>query len=227
MKRKIDLKSISDGRLYTSNDMVKADCNGCNGCSSCCRGMGSSIVLDPFDVYRMTEHLGVTFSELLKSVVELNVVDGVILPNMKMVGTSESCAFLNQEGRCTIHSVRPGVCRLFPLGRFYEDGSFRYFLQVQECPKENKTKVKVKKWVDTPNLKEYEQFVTDWHYFLDSVEEVLKNAEEIKQRRINMYLLKCFYMQSYPVDIDFYETFYKRLNETKKMLKMMEETGRC
>lgn len=223
MKRNIDLHTISDGKLYTSNDMVKADCNGCNGCSSCCHGMGNSIVLDPLDVYRITEHLGITFGELLKSVVELNVVDGIILPNMKMVGLAKSCAFLTKEGRCSIHSVRPGVCRLFPLGRFYEKESFRYFLQVQECPKENKTKVKVKKWIDTPNLKEYEQFVTDWHYFLDEVENVLKEAEETKQRRINMYLLKCFYMQTYPAETTFYETFYKRLNETKKMLKIITE----
>lgn len=223
MKRNIDLNAISDGRLYTANDMVKADCNGCNGCSSCCKKMGNSIILDPFDVYRMTEHLGVSFSELLKSVLELNVVDGVILPNMKMVGISESCAFLNKEGRCSIHSIRPGVCRLFPLGRFYENRSFRYFLQVHECPKENKTKVKVKKWIDTLNLKEYEQYIIDWHYFLESVEEILQNAEETKQKRINMYILKCFYMQSYPSDVDFYETFYKRLQETKRMLNIERE----
>ena len=29
MKRNIDLNEISDGRLYTANDMVKADCHDC------------------------------------------------------------------------------------------------------------------------------------------------------------------------------------------------------
>ena len=29
--------------------------------------------------------------------VELNVVDGMILPNLKMVGEDEHCIFLNQE----------------------------------------------------------------------------------------------------------------------------------
>ena len=220
MKRNIDLKQISDGKLYTANDMVKADCNGCNGCFSCCQGMGGSIILDPLDVYRITEYLGVSFGELLKGIVELNVVDGVILPNMKMVGSSESCAFLNKEGRCSIHSVRPGVCRLFPLGRFYEKESFRYFLQVHECPKENRTKVKVKKWIDTPDLKEYEKFVTDWHYFLEALENLLQNEEETKQKRINTYVLKCFYMQPYSSEIPFYETFYKRLEDIRRMLKL-------
>ena len=33
--------------------------------------------------------------------------------------------FLNEQGRCSIHDSRPGFCRLFPLGRFYENGGFR------------------------------------------------------------------------------------------------------
>lgn len=31
MKRNIDLNEISDGRLYSSGDMVKADCHDCAG----------------------------------------------------------------------------------------------------------------------------------------------------------------------------------------------------
>ena len=40
MKRNVSLEEISDGKLYTSNDMVKADCGDCQGCSACCHGMG-------------------------------------------------------------------------------------------------------------------------------------------------------------------------------------------
>ena len=83
----------------------------------------------------------------------------------------------DREGRCSIHAYRPGICRLFPLGRYYEDsaevasgireaGYFRYFLQVHECPMPNKTKVKVGKWVDTPQLEQYEAYIRKWHSFL-------------------------------------------------------------
>ena len=126
MKRNVSLAEISDGRLYKANDMVKADCGGCNGCSRCCHGMGNSIILDPYDVYRMTTGMGKSMQELLAASVELNVVDGVILPNLKMQGTKEACAYLDEEGRCSIHPYRPGICRLFPLGRYYENGGFSY-----------------------------------------------------------------------------------------------------
>ena len=59
MRQNISLAEISDGHLYKANDMVKADCGGCEGCSQCCRGMGRSIILDPYDVYRLTtKHAG-------------------------------------------------------------------------------------------------------------------------------------------------------------------------
>ena len=82
MKRNVDMNEISDGNLYGLNDMVKADCNDCKGCSSCCQGMGQSIMLDPLDIYNLTTNLHVSFEELLAEAVELNVVEGVILPNI-------------------------------------------------------------------------------------------------------------------------------------------------
>ena len=98
MKREISLEEISDGKLYGSGDMVKVGCDDCRGCSACCRGMGSSIVLDPYDIFRLETGLDLSFEELLAEAVELNLVDGMILPNLKMSGEGEACTFLNEEG---------------------------------------------------------------------------------------------------------------------------------
>ena len=65
MLREINLDEISDGKLYSSNDMARTDCKGCDGCSACCHGMGSSIVLDPLDVYRLSINLSKPVNELL------------------------------------------------------------------------------------------------------------------------------------------------------------------
>lgn len=212
MLREIDLSEVSDGRLYTCNDLVKADCQGCTGCSDCCRGMGSSIVLDPWDIYQLTTHLNTTFESLLQNVLELNVVDGIILPNLKMQEENEACAFLNSEGRCSIHAARPGFCRLFPLGRIYEDNGFHYFLQIHECPKPNKTKVKVKKWLGIPDLKQYEKFILDWHDFLKKRQLIAmdpaSDASVVKQ--LSMEVLNNFYLKPYKCG-DFFHQFYERL----------------
>lgn len=218
MRREVDMKDISDGNLYTSNDMVKADCKDCAGCHACCMGMGQSIILDPLDVFRISKGLQMTFEELLVEKIELNVVDGVILPNLKMQPVRNCCAFLNEAGRCSIHPFRPGICRLFPLGRYYENNSFKYFLQIHECRKENRTKVKVKKWIDTPNLRQYEVYVNQWHYFLKDAEQYLGvHSEEIKD--VSMYILTQFYLIPFSETEDFYVQFEKRLANAEKKIK--------
>lgn len=212
MLRECNLEEMTDGKRYALSDMVKADCNDCKGCSDCCRGMGQSIVLDPLDCFRLSRHLHKSFGELLTGALELNVVDGVILPNLKMAGDSEACAFLNEEGRCSIHVARPGICRMFPLGRIYEDGDFSYILQVHECPMPNKSKVKVGKWIDTPELKKNQQFIKDWHYYLKNVQEKLREAaDEALIKDTSMRILNTFYLQPYDMEVDFYEQFYERL----------------
>lgn len=210
MKREIDINEISDGKLYGPNDMVKADCGDCKGCFACCQGMGDSIILDPYDVFRLTNGLNMSFEALLTDKLELNVFDGMILPNLKMGGKKESCAFLNEEGRCSIHSIRPGICRLFPLGRYYENGSFKYFLQIHECKNENRTKVKVKKWIDTPDLKQNEAYIQSWHDFVAWVQEkMMQSADEELFKKVNMFLLQHFFIERYHED-DFYKQFEDR-----------------
>ncbi|MFR3769155.1 MAG: YkgJ family cysteine cluster protein [Blautia sp.] len=221
MKRNVTLEEISDGNLYEANDMVKADCQDCKGCSDCCQGMGDTVILDPLDVHRLCAGLKKLPEELLGSVLELGVTDGNILPHLAMKGTEERCVFLNTEGRCSIHDIRPGFCRLFPLGRYYTEDGFKYILQIHECKKKNRSKIKVKKWLDTPNLKQYEKFVLDWHNFLLDVQEVFYETEdETLIKNLNMYVLSRFYYTPYKEDEDFYPQFYVRLEEAKKLLEL-------
>lgn len=218
MLREIDLNEVSDGKLYTNNDMVKADCGDCKGCSSCCRGMGTSVILDPLDLHRLCTGLKKNFDELMESSIELNVVDGIILPNLRMNGTDEACHFLNNEGRCSIHPYRPGFCRLFPLGRFYENGSFQYFLQVHECPKPGKSKIKIRKWIDTPDIKRYETYICDWHYYLKGLQEqVMAPGGEELVKSLSMHVLRQFYLQPYEAGQDFYGQFYEQFYERLSM----------
>ena len=212
MKRQVSLAEISDGRLYGKNDMVRADCQGCKGCFQCCTGMGTSVILDPYDVFRLKQGLGEDLAQLLaKGQAQLNVVDGIILPNLSMAGPGERCAFLTGEGRCGIHGSRPGICRLFPLGRYYENGDFRYFLQTGECREKNRLKVKVGKWLDTPDTERYHGFVCSWHFFLNGLEEQVKGAEDSEPaKRLNLLLLQNFFLTPYDGERDFYQQYQER-----------------
>ena len=219
MLREINLDEISDGKLYSSNDMARTDCKGCDGCSACCHGMGSSIILDPLDVYRLSINLSKPVNELLAGPLELNVADGIILPNLKMTGTKEACSFLDADGRCTVHAFRPGICRMFPLGRFYENGSFRYFLQTKECSRENRTKQKIRKWIDMLEFGRYETFVADWHFFVRRLQDRLMQQSDMEAaQRINRYILQEFYFRGWDAEQNFYDQFSERLKKAQKVL---------
>lgn len=226
MEREIDLQEISDGKLYTSNDMVKIGCNDCAGCSECCRVVGDTIILDPYDLCQLMQVTGLDFEGLMQDKVELQVVDGLILPNLKIRADGQGCAFLSDEGRCTIHNHRPGFCRMFPMGRIYQEDGFQYFLQIHECSYPNKTKVKLKKWLGIPELSRYEAYINKWHAFQKSVQSVIKNAEnEAIIKQLNMYLLNQFFVKKYKaasesVMSDFYEEFEVRLAQADGMLQI-------
>lgn len=215
-----DLHEISDGKIYTENDMVRVASRDCEGCHACCVGMGNSIVLDPLDVWRLCTVTGKTFEGLLQREIELHAVDGLILPNLAMTGEDERCAFLNEAGRCEIHASRPGLCRTFPLGRIYEEDTIRYFLQTGACRKSDRTKIKVSRWLDVPEPKKNRQFLLEWHSLRRRLEEALaaEESEETK-KAVNMYLLRLFFVMPYQAQDDFYEEFGQRMAQAKKLVQ--------
>lgn len=201
-------------KLYELQDMVKVGCGGCMGCSSCCEGMGDTIIVDPYDAYRLTEGLNLSFEAMLQNgLLSLRVEEGVILPHLTM-NEKNRCVFLNDAGRCSIHESRPGLCRIFPLGRQYKDGRIFYFL-LDECKKSGKVKMKVEKWIDTKQTRVNEQFLLRWHDYIKQFrayakETIREEGGETVMKQKNMLLLQTFYFT--PYRDDFYEEFEERLN---------------
>lgn len=114
------------------------------------------------------------------------------------------------QGMCSIHSFRPGICRLFPLGRYYEEKEHKYFLQVHECVNGNRTKIKVKKWLGIHNLKQYEDYINAWHRFLRDMGDELAQSGEEYQKKTAMLVLQYFYMK--PYGEEFYKEFQERIS---------------
>ncbi len=212
MRKNVDLETMTDGKLYTGNDMVRLLCNDCIGCTGCCNGMGRSIQLDPYDISLLTTNLQCSFQELLAGRIELNMCDGIILPNLLMVSDREVCSFLDDKGRCSIHGFRPVLCRLFPLGRLYRNEELWYVHQINECGMQNGGKIKISKWLGIEGLKEYEKYIIQWHMLLAKIQkEYAGKVSPEELRAFNMQFLKLFYLDSYTSDVNFYAQFYNRL----------------
>ncbi len=238
-------------RFFRTNDMVKVACHDCRGCFSCCEDMGDSIWLDPYDVYGLCKNLNRSFESFWEIEIGLHVEDGLVLPHLQMTvsqtpnslasasgednssplagnaastSISPRCGFLNEEGRCSIHSFRPGFCRLFPLGRNYEDGSLRYFVLEEACPAPSKSKIKVEKWLGIPKLRDYEAFLLKWHKLTKGLRFFYHDNpdNEAVTKALNMQFLQIFYLTPYDTSSDFYSQFESRLSQMYDYLKHLE-----
>lgn len=221
MIKQIRLDTVSDGRLYDCNDRVKADTGGCIGCSACCHGVGEMVQLTPFDAYEMRRHLGETLEELLVDRLELRPEGKLLLPHLRMCGDDERCCFLSEAGRCTVHGFRPNICRLFPLGRAYEQDDFKYFVQVGVCVKPELAETTVADWIGIGDYAENKAFLLAWYNVLKALAfrmKFIRDPEELEAMRGDV--LETFYRIP-PETGDFYAEFFRRLPEAKKRLGIL------
>ena len=206
-------KSGAQTRLYGAQDMARIASSACAGCGACCRGMGDTIVLDPCDVTQICAAAGSTFQDLMGAGIDLHVEEGVILPHIMMREETESCYYLGEDGKCSIHPYRPGICRLFPLGRQFGQEKTSYFIVPGGCVKGGLSKVRIDRWIGIPDLPRHEAYKADWHSLLRTLKARIAAEESGEvQRNINLFFLRTFFMEPYRAAFPA-EEFYREIAE--------------
>ena len=67
-----------------------------------------------------------------------------------------------------------------------------------ECKKENRSKIKIDKWLGEPNLKAYEKFILQWKEILEKTRKLLGETTDLEQQKqISMSLLQKYYLTPY------------------------------
>ena len=227
MIRNVDLEKITDNRLYTKNDVVNIGCDGCRGCSECCKSVGDSIILDPYDIYNLAKAVGKGFADLMEDVIEIRLIGNLILPNM-MIDEEKGCRMLDDNGRCTIHALRPGFCRLFPLGRLYDDkGDFDYIVQIHECDYTPKGPALISDWIGIDDLDRYEAYIKRWHAFSKMLETYIKGLKDTrKKEHFSWLLIRVFFEPAYDTGKDFYVQFDERISSYEENLRVAISVNR-
>ena len=215
MQHKVNLEEISDGILYTNNDMIRIGCDGCGENASCCRFAEDTITLDPYDIYRLQQGTGMTFETLYtKQLVALSPVEGLLLPHLSFAKESQACPFLLDTGRCSIHAYRPGLCRLFPLARLIDGNKVQYLMQIHECPCSSTPKTKIKKWLEIPDIDRYETYLIHWNKILSETRRRLAAASgQAELTTITTDFLRHCFFTPYDVSLPFHEQWEQRLSK--------------
>jgi Fe-S-cluster containining protein len=112
----------SDAVPLEPSDPVQLAC-GIAGCSANCCSNGPHIILNPYEVALICRAAGMSYEDLL-DIVETDRVNGFPLV---MLPRDPACPFWTETG-CRIYEARPLACRLFPLGRVFEQGDSSFVL---------------------------------------------------------------------------------------------------
>ena len=147
---------------------------------ACCHG--HAIVLNPYEVLRIKEHLGLSSEELEERYL-LSYYDPSGLPLLML--SRDPCPFLKGR-RCSIYPARPLACRLFPLGRLCDTEVKTVFMADACCPGIGRgERLDLSEYIAEQEAEEYVAMWERWVSFVEAVEE----AEPSGMRQVFLKIL--------------------------------------
>ena len=111
------MNGMHDFRLIGQREKIAFRCSQCGGC---CRNVRDSVMLKPYDAYRLIRHIrqksaGYTAEDILEQRCVLKPLSrGFEVYVLKTTDDSGVCTFL-EDNRCSVYEGRPQTCRLYPF----------------------------------------------------------------------------------------------------------------
>ncbi len=157
-KRCID-NNINHIRFLRDGDRFSFTCQRTN---ACCKNFTQQerIILDPYDVYRLSRNREMSTGRFLKLYADLRLDHETHIPTALLryqgEGDRNKCNFLRSYG-CSVYKDRPLRCRLYPLGKI-SNGGVLYFCLVNNCQcgdVENGRSLTIRGWVEESEAEPY------------------------------------------------------------------------
>ncbi len=134
-KKRCKNNNINHIRFLADRDRFGFTCQRTN---ICCKNFTERerIVLDPYDVYRLSRNRRASTGRFLELYADLRLDHETHIPIalLKYQGeeSRNKCSFLRSFG-CAVYEDRPLRCRLYPLGIIWNRGA-SYFNLINNCP---------------------------------------------------------------------------------------------
>lgn len=193
----------------------------CKKCGKCCK-LDIVVLLSPADIFRIAKHLCKPTVYVIQTYTEWYIGKDSKFPIFIFKNNAGVCPMLFNN-KCRIDSVKPAVCRLYPLGRAEMESELIYFLQDVECGQKG-CSVVVEDWI-----KEYATAASERNYrrnnelMTDLITNYLRNLHKKMGDVIYSQLCNQIVDALY-VHYDTEKDFIVQLEENYKMLtKYLDE----
>ena len=175
--------------------------------SQCCQDI--NILLTPFDIVQMKNHLGISSTEFLKTYTKTLFAPETSLPAVQFKMNEEGgkrCYFVSQSG-CKIYQHRPWPCRMYPLDISVDGEGFVPMVESSRCLglKDDQT-WQLQGWFEDQGLEPYNH----WN---------LRFAEMTEDERLTNWrkehpgAVEIFYLACYDLDRFREQVFEQSLHE--------------
>lgn len=172
--------------------------------TKCCRGI--DIMLTPYDIMVMKNHLGLTSEEFLPLYTEPQLLEKTDLPmvTLKLLDDDQrSCPFVRDEG-CLVYEARPTTCRYYPLGvgslshkEGTDEDAFFFFINEPHCKgfEEDKTWT-VENWREDQGVDIHDDINAGWTDLLVLKRSFPQNVQ-MSEKAKQMFFMVCYNIDAF------------------------------
>jgi len=157
----------------------------CKKCGFCCDN--TIIYLYPFDIFNLCRALDIkTFEFNIKY--SKFIIDKEGIPRC-VLSNRPGCPF-KKDNKCEFYDLRPLRCRLFPVGRFYQEDKVQFILPKQQCIGfDTGAKQTIEEYMKEQDAEKFDKISEQWNRFIIG----LKGKDILKNRLFPVVFRKVFY----------------------------------
>jgi len=211
----------------------------CRGCGNCCKNR-EDIMLTSRDLNNIAAVLRMAHNEVIEKYCEVYIGQDSRIPIVRLMpkGVNKACPLLVND-RCLVHSHKPAVCALFPLGRVVaseeapeemglgKPGEIEYVLTHAPCGA-HRTKQKVRTWLEKANLPVRDEFFINWNKTLFALMTTMQKYEKddaVTDIAIEMLRSGIFIAlyTDYDIQREFYPQFEDNADKILNILATLEQ----
>lgn len=172
----------------------------CKGCGSCCnRSVIRDIPLNGVDIYHIAKGLALkdTLPVLVKYCQDPYPGNDSKVPVrlLEFDDGTGNCKLLTKNGKCSVHTEKPTICALFPLGRMYvadkssKEAEIVYFAppQSEDLPCSNSLKSQtLRQWKDTFSIETRDEEMEAWSTLAQKISFLVREYDPYSSDSSNM-----------------------------------------